>query len=110
MTAALRGNNGLALWFLGQGMHALADSTSPVHRANGNRTGWPAFAKHGNWGEGIDELTPELLDESRTLLRGYYNKFAAAYKSAIRQQNVRHACAGSTSAVKCAGGLEAIWH
>lgn len=77
VTAALRGNNYQALWFLGQGLHAIADSTSPEHRKDGQRTRWPGMNtfRHGERGEGVDELTPELLDESKVLLRNYYNKF-----------------------------------
>lgn len=54
---------GLAYFHLGMALHPVMDSTSPLHQGMQR---WPSnIVHHGERGEGLDEITPEL--ETRTV-------------------------------------------
>jgi len=109
VAAALSGDYAKAYWNLGQGMHAIMDSTSPVHRKDGSPTPWPNGAQtfeHGEGGEGLGELTQELLDENRALLQAYYQQFLDEVTSKAIQKGL--SCGTGASLVKCGGSLRSV--
>jgi len=63
-------NNGspdLAYFHLGRALHPVMDSTSPLHRGFQYWPG-PGATQHGERGEGVKDITPELEEETLGLM------------------------------------------
>ncbi len=66
----------LALHFLGEALHTLMDSSSPMHvDENGNPYTWPSFPNffiHA-FSEGVSDITPQIYASQDQILYGAYN-------------------------------------